>query len=310
MHRRGYLAMVGAAVVSGCQSGDGQSQTPTAQPTESGSNGSTATAAEEDTEDRPQTPIDTGPYAQARQTIRDGYDAYLGAAGAQTLVDVGPETLEFPTETVRSTFEDAIEQVTAASESAEADTATAERLREATGWLRSAATVQGAASDVAAGVEEAATTGNFGSGHETITGHVATALAATDRVQSNIESLSEPSDAAFGELEFVDAVAAQSKFEQFQNLAGGFETLASLFQRAVDANETIAEADQARTAGNDDEAADLAGTAAAELGAVADATGEVGPDSIQPLADWFRDAVESLEDRALAIQESTQNSSS
>lgn len=310
MRRRGYLVLVGATTIAGCQSGGGSGSDPsTPTATETDASAATETSKPEATEAA--TPDETGPLADARSSIRRGYGAYrdAGGADAETLLDVGPGTTEFPTETVLTAFDEADSRLAEADASASGDLqARIDGLRRATQWLRGAARVQSAASDVAAAVEQAATTGNFGADYGTLVDHVATAGDATDSVLTAIADLPDPDREAFEQLTFVDGATIGEKHDSFEAQRPGYQTLSELFAATVAAGDLIEEATAAADAGDHERAEQRATTAVDELSTVLDQTEAVDHERLGPLVERVRDALESLRDRAVAVRNNAQNS--
>lgn len=310
MRRRGFLVLVGATAITGCQSDSGGGSDPST-PTATETDVTTATETPESRETDAATPDETGPLADARSSIRRGYEAYLeaGGADAQTLLDVGPATAEFPTETVLTAFDEADSRLAQAEASASGDLqARIDSLRRATQWLRGAAQVQSAASDVAAAVEQAATTGNFGADYGTLVDHVATAGDATDTVLTAIADLPDPDPEAFEELAFVDGASIGEKHDSIGAQRPGYQTLSETFAASVAAGDRIDEATAAADAGDYERAEQRATAAVDELSTILDQTEAVDNERLGPLVDRVQDALESLRDRAVAVRNNAQNS--
>lgn len=308
MRRRGYLVLVGATAIAGCQSEGGSGSDP---PTATETDTSAATETPEPEETDAATPDETGPLADARSSIRRGHEAYrdTGGADAQTLRDVDPATTEFPTETVLTAFDEADSRLAEAEASASGDLqARIDSLRQATQWLRGAAQVQSAASDVAAAVEQAATTGNFGADYGTLVDHVTAAGDATDRVLTAIADLQDPDRQAFEELAFVDGATVGEKHDGFVAQRPGYQTLSEVFAATIAAGDLIDEATTAADAGDDERAKQRATTAVDELSTVLDQTEDVDHERLVPLAERVRDALESLRARADGVRNDAQNS--
>lgn len=315
MDRRRYLAVVGAALVAGCEQleGEGPTDTPTGAPTDTATPtpAATPTQTPTETETATETATPTGEeraaamIEDARGGIRRAREAYLEAAGgAERLSDIGPATRTFDAAPVVGEVDPVLDRLeTVPDDATDAQQLDIEDLRTVAGWFRSAARVQAAMSATVESLVAARDGARGDESYDGILSHFESADASINNVTNRDGGLGQSVLPAIRRSDVLGPEAVDAKQSALFREVIAFREMGRFLDEVVRQTERLQTAQDHLDNEDESDAQREATRALENLRSARQTVTDLGPDGFAPVGEIFAEAVRALEDRATAIEE-------
>lgn len=325
MNRRTFLSLAGSVLIAGCSDGGDGTPTPTPSPTPTPTPEPTATPTETETPTPTETPTETQtetpetPTAEeraadalqeARTTVRRAVEVYIGQGdAAETIVDVGPATMDFDAGPIEDRCQSALDLLDEADENATDEQATAiRRLRSSVTWLSQITAIQAALSDVVGHIDDAGGAARRREDYDVIREEWQAAHDAIGDIEAARVAPKDPNLPAFREIEGVNADDMSRKNDYLNREATALtRRVGRHLESAAEATERVQGADRELREGNPAEAEDLASQAIRDLVSGISAFEDEDTANFEDVTEVFTESARELEAIAENIESDARN---
>lgn len=323
MNRRTFLSLSGAVLIAGCSDGgDGTptptpSPTPTPEPTATPTETETATPTETPTETQTETPETptaeeraAAALQEARTTVRRAVEVYIGQGdAAETIVDVGPATMDFDAGPIEDRCQSALDRLDEAAEDATDEQATAiRRLRSSVTWLSQITAIQAAISDVVGHIDDAGGAARRREDYDLIRDEWQAAHGAIGDIEAARVAPKDPNLPAFREIEGVNADDMSRKDDYLNREATALtRRVGQHLESAAEATERVQGADRELREGNHIRAENRASQVIHDINTLISAFEDEDTANFEDVTEVFTEAARELEAIAEDIRSDARN---